>query len=193
MTVQEFRDRCATGETVVFGSEVQKKFDEYMQEALKITAEMNGSYHTPDELQELFSRLTDSPADPTLGLVPPFYTDCGRNIHVGQGVFINTGCTMQDQGGIFIGDGALLGHHCTIATLNHDLEPSRRRDLIPRPVHIGKNVWIGANVTILPGVTIGDNAVIAAGAVVARDVPADTVAAGVPAKVIRRIEGGRAK
>ena len=159
MTVQEFRDRCATGETVVFGSEVQKKFDEYMQEALKITAEMNGSYHTPDELQELFSRLTDSPADPTLGLVPPFYTDCGRNIHVGQGVFINT----------------------------------RRRDLIPRPVHIGKNVWIGANVTILPGVTIGDNAVIAAGAVVARDVPADTVAAGVPAKVIRRIEGGRAK
>ena len=154
---------------------------------------MNGSYHTPDELQELFSRLTDSPADPTLGLVPPFYTDCGRNIHVGRGVFINTGCTMQDQGGIFIGDGALLGHHCTIATLNHELDPARRRDLIPRPVHIGKNVWIGANVTILPGVTIGDNAVIAAGAVVARDVPADTVAAGVPAKVIRRIEGGRAK
>ena len=112
---------------------------------------------------------------------------------MGQGVFINTGCTMQDQGGIFIGDGALLGHHCTIATLNHEPDPARRRDLIPRPVHIGKNVWIGANVTILPGVTIGDNAVIAAGAVVARDVPADTVAAGVPAKVIRRIEGGRAK
>lgn len=94
---------------------------------------------------------------------------------------------MQDQGGIVIGNGVLLGHRCTIATLNHDLDPAHRQDLLPAPVHIGDNVWIGANVTILPGVTIGENAVVAAGAVVAKDVPANMVAAGVPAKVIRSV------
>ena len=72
---------------------------------------------------------------------------------------------MQDQGWIYIGDGALIGHHATIATLNHDPDLGKRGDLYPMPVRIGKGVWLGANVTILPGVTIGDGAIIAAGAV----------------------------
>ncbi|MDE6398761.1 MAG: sugar O-acetyltransferase, partial [Clostridiales bacterium] len=120
-------------------------------------------------------------------LFPPFYTDCGRNIKVGKDVFINSGCCFQDQGGIEIGDGAFIGQQTVIATLNHDMLPDCRGDMFPKPVKIGKRVWIGAHATILPGVTVGDNAVIAAGAVVTRDVPPDTVVAGVPARAVKSI------
>ncbi len=95
---------------------------------------------------------------------------------------------MQDQGGITIGDGCLIGHNVVLATLNHSMDPAHRADLIPEPVHIGRRVWIGANATVLPGVTIGDGAIVAAGAVVAGDVPENTVVGGVPAKVIKKIE-----
>ena len=81
----------------------------------------------------------------------------------------------------------MIGHQVVLATLNHDLNPERRGSMHAVPIAIGKNVWIGAHATVLAGVTIGDNAVIAAGAVVNRDIPADTVAAGVPAKVIRKL------
>ena len=74
-----------------------------------------------------------------------------------------------------------------LATLNHDMEPAHRADLLPKSIHIGKNVWIGAHVTVTQGVTIGDGAVIAAGAVVTKDVPANTVAGGIPARVIKKI------
>ena len=126
--------------------------------------------------------------DKTFGMFPPFYTDCGKNITVGKNVFINSGCRFQDQGGITIGDGTLIGHNVVLATLNHGIAPDERHDLFPAPIHIGKNVWIGANATVLPGVTIGDNAVIAAAAVVTKDVPANVVVSGVPAKVIRKTE-----
>ena len=121
-------------------------------------------------------------------MFPPFYTDCGKNIRVGKNVFINAGCCFQDQGGIEIGDGCLIGQQVVIATLNHAFEPERRNDMTPARVTLGKRVWVGAHATILPGVRIGDNAVVAAGAVVTKDVPANTVVAGVPAKVIRKID-----
>ncbi len=97
------------------------------------------------------------------------------------------GCKFQDQGGITIDDGALIGHNVVLATLNHDPNPAARRDMHPRPIHIGKNVWIGAGAVILPGVTVGDNAIVAAGAVVSRDVEPGTVVAGVPARKIKNI------
>ena len=102
-------------------------------------------------------------------------------------MFINSGCCFQDQGGIRLGDGCLIGHQVVIATLNHDLDPAKRGSMIPKKVTLGKNVWVGAHATILPGVTVGDNAVIAAGAVVTKDVPANTVVAVVPAKIIKKI------
>jgi acetyltransferase-like isoleucine patch superfamily enzyme len=103
-------------------------------------------------------------------------------------VFINSCCCFQDQGGITIGDGALIGHHVVLATLNHDFPPEIRGDMRPAPIVMGKNVWLGARVTVLPGVTIGDNAIVAAGAVVTRDVPPGAVAAGVPARIIKNIK-----
>ena len=188
MELQQFLDHVNAGKTVKLPSEEMAYSGYLTQEALKVTAEINSGYRTPEELQRLFAELTGQPVNPTLGLIPPFYTDCGKNIHIGQHVFINTGCTMQDQGGIYIYDGALIGHHATLVTLNHDLDPDHRGDLHPAPIHIGKKVWLGANVTVLPGVSIGDGAVVAAGAVVTKDVPDNTIAAGVPAKIIKTSE-----
>jgi acetyltransferase-like isoleucine patch superfamily enzyme len=161
------------------------------QEALKLTAELNGHYHTSEEIQELFSLLIGKPVDKTFVMFPPFYTDCGKNISVGKNVFINSGCRFQDQGGITIGDGALIGHNVVLATLNHDIDPRKRSTMHPAPIVIGKNVWIGANATVVPGVIIGDGAVIAAGAVVTKDVPANVIVGGVPAKIIKQIETGQ--
>ncbi len=187
MPLADFLSAFSSGQPVRQSSDVMAMSGWLSQEALRITAELNGSYHTPEEIQALFARLTGKPVDRTFGLFPPFYTDCGKNITIGRYVFINSGCRFQDQGGITIGDGSLIGHNAVLATLNHGLAPEERHDLFPAPIHIGKNVWLGANVTVLPGVTIGDNAVIAAGAVVTKDVPENTVAAGVPARVIRSL------
>ena len=82
----------------------------------------------------------------------------------------------------------MIGHNVVLATLNHDLAPEKRQQLHPGAIHIGKNVWIGANAVVCAGVSVGDNAVIAAGAVVVKDVEANTVVGGVPAKLIKRIE-----
>ncbi|MCD8131157.1 MAG: sugar O-acetyltransferase [Lachnospiraceae bacterium] len=157
------------------------------QEAIRIGMELNNQYHTPEEIREIMSRLTGRYVDPSFRLFPPFYTDFGKNIHIGKDVFINSGCHFQDQGGIEIGDGALIGHNVVLATINHDLLPANNRRNHYAPIKIGAHVWIGSNSTILPGVTIGDWAVVAAGAVVAKDVPPFTVVGGVPAKIIKTI------
>ena len=158
------------------------------QRALRLTLELNGRYHPPEEVRRRFFELICQPEDETFCLFPPFYTDCGQNITVGKNVFINTGCRFQDQGGIVLGDGALIGHNVVLATLNHDEYPAKRHILHPAPIVLGKNVWLGANATVVPGVTIGDGAVVAAGAVVTRDVPPNVLVGGVPARILKRIE-----
>lgn len=192
MNERDFLDYLNSGKTVAGGSETHQFMHGVTQKALKITAEINGKYHEPEELRELFSELIGKKVDESFGMFPPFYTDCGKNITIGKNVFINMGCKFQDQGGITIGDGTLIGHNVVIATLNHDMEPLRRSDLHPSPVHIGKNVWIGSGAVILPGVTIGDGTIIGAGAVVTKDVPGNVVAAGVPAKIMRKLENREA-
>ena len=187
LTDQEFIKALNSGEQIKCGCEVHLKMHELSQEALRITAEINSRYHTPQELRGLMEKLIGQELDERFGLFPPFYTDCGKNIHIGKGVFINAGCKLQDQGGIYIGDNCLLGHNTVIATLNHGMLPEDRGDLLPSPVHIGNNVWIGSGSIILPGVTVGDNAVIGAGSVVTKDIPADMIAVGSPARVIRSI------
>lgn len=188
MELQAFLAQMDRRETVTDGSDAFQFMHQMAQEALKITAKLNGAYHTPEEVRALFFKLIGQPVDPSFGLFPPFYTDFGKHITIGKSVFINSGCRFQDQGGIVIGDGALIGHSVVLATLNHDFAPEKRANLHPAPIHIGKNVWIGAHATVVPGVTIGDGAIVAAGAVVTKDVPANTIAGGVPAAVIRSID-----
>ena len=163
-------------------------FRELCQDSRRIEMELNTSYHTPEEIVEIMSKLTRRPVDPTFRLFPPFTADFGKNISFGKNVFINAGCHFQDQGGITIGDGVLIGHNVVLATANHALEPSKSRKLNYKPIVIGDNVWIGSNSVILQGVTIGQWAVVAAGAVVTKDVEPYTVVGGIPAKFIRKVE-----
>ena len=176
-----------SGEEVEAGSEVHRLMTAASERAMRITSRMNARFDslssTRAQLEQLFMR----PVPDSVGLFPPFTTDCGLNTHLGEGVFINAGCRFQDQGGIYIGDRALIGHNCVIATLNHDMDPAKRANLVPAPVRIGADAWLGANVTVCPGVTIGEGSVVAAGAVVTRDIPARTVVGGVPARVIREL------
>ena len=188
MELNEFIEHMNCGRMVRGGSEIHQFMHKAAQEALRITAELNSSYHTPKEIRALMSTLTGKYIDESFAMFPPFYTDCGKNITIGKNVFINSGCHFQDQGGINIGDGALIGHCAVLVTLNHGFAPDKRQDIYPSPIVIGKNVWLGSNVTVLPGVTIGDNAIIAAGAVVTKEVAENAIAAGVPAKIIKYIE-----
>ncbi len=188
MELKDFLEHVRARRAIVGGSEVQAFMTQQAYEAMKVTSELNGSCHSPEEIRMLFSQLIGREVDASFGLFPPFYTDFGKNITVGQDVFINSGCRFQDQGGIAIGDGAFIGHNVVLATLNHAIDPARRSTTLPAPIAIGKNVWIGAHATVLPGVTIGDGAIVAAGAVVTRDVLPNVIVGGVPAKIIKEID-----
>lgn len=186
MTVKEVVDGFQEGAEE--NDERDAYANELFQEAVRIGMELNTKYHTPEELREIMGRLIGKKLDRSFRMFPPFYTDFGKNITIGKDVFINSGCHFQDQGGIEIGDGALIGHNVVLATINHDLNPRKNRKNHYAPIKIGTRVWIGSNATILPGVTIGDYAVVAAGAVVTRDVPAMTIVGGVPAKVLKVVQ-----
>lgn len=187
MTTEQFVEIMDSGALIVANSPVHEVMHRLSQEAIRITLEINNSYHTQDEIIALMSELTERKVDVSFRLFPPFYTDCGKNIRIGKRVFFNSGCKFQDQGGIIIGDDVLVGHNCVIATLNHAEDPDHRADMTPKPVRIGDKVWIGANVTILPGVTVGEGAILAAGAVVTKDVPPRTTVAGIPARVVKNL------
>lgn len=118
---------------------------------------------------------------------PPFYFCYGTHIFVGKGTYVNFNCNFIDDGRITIGQGVLFGPAVTIATVGHPVCPDMREYMYTAPVTIEDNVWVGANVTICPGVTIGKNSVIGAGSVVTKDIPSNTVAAGTPCQVIRKI------
>lgn len=167
--------------------EIYEFMNRASDEARRITFELNGAYHSMPEVRDLFARLFGKPVDPSFRVFPPFYTDFGKNITVGKNVFINACCHFQDQGGITLGDNCLVGHSVVFATLNHGFAPEERQSMLPAPIVVGRNVWIGSNSTILQGVTIGDNSIIAAGSVVTKDVPANAIVAGVPARFIRSI------
>ena len=188
MNAEEFKREMAKSTYIVANSEMHLHMHEGAQRARRITMEMNNTYRTPEELRKLFSELTGKEVDETFGLFPPFYTDYGQNITIGKNVFINSGSCFQDQGGIEIGDNVLIGQQVVLATLNHDLLPQKRANMTPAPIKIGNGVWIGAHATVLAGVSVGNGAVVAAGAVVTKDVPANTVVGGVPAKIIKPIK-----
>ena len=186
MTVEAFVEYINTHDDPALTAEMSNAMHEASLNVHRLTTALNGVWHEPEEQRALLSEITGEAIDPTVSVFPPFYTDFGRNLHLGKNVFINAGCHFQDQGGIFIDDGALIGHNVIFATIDHDLDPGDRRCRFA-PIRLGKNVWIGSGAIITKGVTIGDGAVVAAGAVVTRDVPENTVVGGVPAKIIKRI------
>jgi acetyltransferase-like isoleucine patch superfamily enzyme len=188
LSIEKIRELMKDGTAIEWDSDLLLSFGEYAQEALKITMELNTKYNPPEKVRELFSKLTASKIDESCFIIPPFHTEFGKNTKIGKNVFINSCCRFQDNGGIEIGDKTMIGPNVTIVTVNHEINPETRINAVPKPVKIGKNVWIGAGCTILPGVIIGENSIIGAGSVVTKDVPANIVVAGNPAKLIKKIK-----
>jgi acetyltransferase-like isoleucine patch superfamily enzyme len=185
MELQGFLDHVNRGAVIEGGSEQHRFMHRAAQEALRIVAELNTGYRTPEEVLALLSQLTGTVVDESVTVFPPFYCEFGKNLILGKGVFVNMCCRFQDAGGITLGEGTLVGHGTTLTTLNHAVDPDRRADMIPAPIVVGPKVWLGAGVTVVPGVTIGAGAIVGAGAVVTKDLPANAIVAGVPAKVLR--------
>jgi len=162
------------------------KVQEVVDRTISLSASLNTSTHI-NQIRERLSEIIGTELDTTTIVFAPFYTNFGRFTQIGRNVFINHACSFLDMGGITIEDHVLLGPKVNLITENHPLDPADRRSLICKPIVIKRNAWIGAAATILPGVTVGENAVVAAGAVVAKDVPANTIVGGVPAKIIKAI------
>jgi len=141
-----------------------------------------------EELNGILKGLLGKCFDDTI-IVPPFWCDYGDHITVGKSFYANHNMIIQDGGEVSFGDNVFIGPNCCFTTAEHALDPEMRKAgvEIAKPIKIGNNVWIGAGSTVLAGVTIGDNSVIGAGSVVKKDIPENSVAVGMPCRVIREI------
>lgn len=159
------------------------------ERAVLATNAYNASFGRPGPEREALLAVLLASIGTGVHFEPTFRCEFGHNITIGDNFYGNFDCVMLDGGAITIGSNVLLGPRVSIYTSNHALDPAERvaGACYARPVEVGDNVWVGGGVTINPGVTIGADAVIGSGSVVTRDVPAGTVAAGVPAAVLRDI------
>ena len=179
-------ERLQSGEAVPMNDPEYSGIFEIASRTMKLSAELNSSADV-DQIRHLLSEITGAQIDASTTVLVPFHINLGVFTRIGKNVFINHDCTFLDIGGITIEDDVLIGPKVSIITEDHPLNPADRKALMVKPVVIKRNAWIGAGAIILPGVTVGENAVVAAGAVVNKDVAANTVVAGVPAKAIKTI------
>lgn len=164
----------------------------------KLNIDYNNTYEDePEKRAEILGEMLGELGEGSF-LQGPVTFHYGQHTKIGKGVFINFNLTVQDDAEVVIDDGCDFGPNVTIVTPVHPMLADERKRMrnergeekrlcYAKPVHVGKNCWICANTTILPGVTIGDNCVIGAGSVVTRDIPANSFAAGNPARVIRTL------
>ena len=160
--------------------------NELLRCALKVQMYNTTALDTYDKLRDAISDITGTKIDETSLVLFPFRCDIGLNIHIGKHVLVNYDCTFLDTARITIGDYTKIGPGCHLVTADHPRDHIERRSGKVRgfPITIGEDCWLGANVTVLPGVTIGDRSIIGAGSVVVRDVPANSIYAGNPARPI---------
>jgi acetyltransferase-like isoleucine patch superfamily enzyme len=179
-------ERLRKGETVLPGDPEAYKLREASFATKKLLVQLNNASDA-EEVRNLLSQITSSEIDESVAVFTPLYINYGKNTKIGKNVFINFDCVFLDLGGITIEDNVLIAPKVSLLSEGHPVSPSERQSLVPGHIRIKKNAWIGAGATILPGVTIGENAVVAAGAVVAKDVTANTVVGGIPARHIKNI------
>lgn len=160
---------------------------EVVARAIRLSPALNAATDT-DQIRRLLGELIGQEIDAGTTVFAPFYTNFGRHITLGKNVFINHACTFLDLGGITIEDDVQIGPKVNIITENHPNDPVQRKTLLLGAVRVQRNAWLGAAATILPGVTIGENAVVAAGAVVHKDVAANTIVGGIPARLLKTIQ-----
>lgn len=173
--------------TIHWRDDLSKQVDAIVAQASNYLINFNQSTRET-ERRAILAQLFGETLDKATTLNPPFQTDFGAHTFIGKHVFINRDCFFVDLGGVYIEDNALIGPRAMLISVGHNEDPAHRHDLVLKSVRIKQGAWIGANVTVLPGVTIGENAIVGAGAVVTKDVPANTVVAGVPAKILRTIQ-----
>lgn len=175
----------------MLAGELYNAYDPELTAQRKIARELTRRYNDAiddDErfriLRQLFGRVGEG-----VLIEPPFRCDYGRYTYLGNNVYMNMGCIILDCNEVHIGNGVMFGPYVQIYTAHHPIVASERIQgpELASPIIIGNNVWIGGGAIVLPGVCIGDNTTIGAGSVVTKDVPANTVVAGNPARVIRQI------
>jgi len=179
-------ERLLSGETILPDDPEAYKMRAASYITKRLLVQMNNSSDAA-EIRNLLSQITSSPIDEGVAVFTPLYINYGKHTIIGKNVFINFDCVFLDLGGITIEDNVLIAPKVSLLSEGHPVSPQGRQSLVPGHIHIKKNAWIGAGATILPGVTIGENAVIAAGAVVSKDVAANTIVGGIPAKIIKEI------
>ncbi|MGW3708759.1 sugar O-acetyltransferase [Streptomyces albogriseolus] len=160
-----------------------------LERATRLAARYQATYlDERDQAKAVLAELLGSVGE-DVEIRPPLYVDYGSNITVGARTFVNYHLTALDVAAITIGEDCQIGPNVQLLTPTHPVEPGPRRDKLEaaRPITIGDNVWIGGGAIVCPGVTIGDNAVIGAGAVVTKDIPANVVAVGNPARPVRTL------
>lgn len=178
--------RLLKGEAVPFSDPDYFRIINACNDTRKLQVQLNAASE-PEEIRSVLSKITGFEVDATTMVFPPFQINYGKNTKLGKNVFINFDCTFLDLGGITIDDNVMLAPKVSLLSEGHPVSINDRQTLAVSKIHIKKNAWIGANATILHGVTIGENSVVAAGAVVSKDVPANTVVGGIPAKNIKSI------
>lgn len=158
-------------------------------------ARLNACDPLDAEARDVAARDLLGPCGVGLDVQPGFQCDVGTNISCGDRCTFNFNVTILDGAPVTFGDNCMVGPGCLISTTGHPLSAAGRRDreayskpVHAKPVHVGSDVWLGGNVSVMPGVTIGDNVVVGAGAVVTHDIPSNSLALGVPARVVRTLE-----
>lgn len=156
----------------------------FIEQGRKVFALNQTVAFTPEHIEATKALFGENLGEGSI-VQPPLKGVCFDMVHIGKNVMIMPDCLMMSRGGITIEDGAMIAANVQLISNNHDLY--ERQILLCKPVRICRNAWVGAGATILPGVTVGENAVVAAAAVVTKDVPANTIVAGNPAKIIKTI------
>ena len=180
--------RDKSGEVIGIDDENYSLIIDTIHNTQRLLKELNYGYREKQDINNRLSEITGRKIDDSVEVLTPFFTDFGRNIKFGKNVFININATILDRGGVEIGDNVLFAPNVSIITTNHPIDPKERRSTQSFPIKIGNNVWIGTGVIILPNVTVGENSIIGAGAVVTKDVPANVVVVGNPARIIKKIQ-----
>ena len=167
--------------------------DPQVDSSLKHAKDLCRRMQTMTPYDEGFRALVEEliPGIPaSANITPPFWCDHGNGIRMGEGTFLNFGCTILDGAFVTIGNHTLLGPNCQLYTPQHPKDHVLRRQTkeTAHPITIGEDCWLGGNVTVCPGVTIGDRVIVAAGSVVVHDVPSDVMLAGNPAVIKRHLK-----
>lgn len=168
---------------------MDKELTDRLNRCKELLYDFNLSRPSEEEKRDALLREVLAEAGENLYIEPPLHANWGCNTHVGKNFYANFNLTLVDDADIFIGDDCMFAPNVIIATGTHPVLPELRKQVYQYnlPVRIGNCVWLGAGSIVLPGVTIGDNTVVGAGSVVTKDLPANVVAVGNPAKILREI------